>query len=68
MVVRETNQVVDLLDWIRSQSDYRIYIADMWIEGEIIWAKAERVIEEHVLGWTSQFVTRAQVLLTELGY
>ena len=59
VVVRETNQAVKLLDWIRGQSDYCIYIADMWIEGDFIWAKAEQAIKEHVLGWTSQLITRA---------
>ena len=68
VVVRETNQAVDLLDWIRGQSDYCIYITNMWIDGEALWAKAERAIEEHVRGWMNHLVTQARVLLTDLSY
>ena len=67
-MVRKTNQAVDLLDWIRGKSDYCIYITDMWIDGEALWAKAEHAIEEHVRCWMNQLVTQARVLLTDLSY
>ena len=68
VVVRETNQAVSLLDWICGQSDFCIYIKDMWMEGNVLWVKAERAIDDHVRAWTSQIVTQARVLLTNLSY
>ena len=59
VVVCKTNQAVSLLDWIRGQSDFCIYINDMWIEGNVLWVKAEQGIDDHVRALTNQLVTRA---------
>ena len=48
-----------LTDWIKSQSDYQIYINNMWIEGDELKFKAEAEFVPHVKGWLGQLVMRA---------
>ena len=68
VVVRATMKPMRLTDWIKSQSDYQIYINNMWIEGDELQFKAEAAIAPHVKGWLGQLVTRARVLLTDISY
>ena len=58
VVVCETNKATSLLEWIRGQSDFNIYINDMWIDdGRVLRFKAETAIATHVRAWMNQLVT-----------
>ena len=61
--------IVLFLNWIRSQSDFEVYVNEMWVGAEgILKFQAERRIKRHVQGWLGTLVMRARVLLTKKSY